>query len=186
MSVPGNHDYGYNGIIESRKSIELYNEHIGEWHSYPCRFDVGKVAFILLDSMKEEVRDVELWGAQGELGEQQLRDLDYLLSEVEAESVSKKIVIVLHHHPFYLNYLLALRDRKLLKKVLTKEGKKQSRVDCVVFGHKHKEHRFSDKERKYNIGLIYASGAVSEPLRNGKLRIPVVDIGSNKILSCDI
>ena len=93
---------------------------------------------------------------------------------------------MLHHHPFYRNYLLALRDRKLFKKVVTNEEKGKNRVDCIVFGHKHKEHRFVDKEKKYQIGLIYASGAVSEPLRSGKLRIPMVDLRSNKVVNFDI
>lgn len=186
LSVPGNHDYGFNGIVESQKSIELYNEYVGEWNAYPFRYDVENTAFVLLDSMKEEVRKTEVWGAQGELGERQLRDLDYLLYQIESEKNKKKVVIVLHHHPFYRNYLLALRDRKLFKKVVTNEEKGKNRVDCIVFGHKHKEHRFVDKEKKYQIGLIYASGAVSEPLRSGKLRIPMVDLRSNKVVNFDI
>ena len=53
------------------------------------------------------------------------------------------------------------------------------RVNALLFGHKHLEHRFNDpeenKEELYGIDLIYASGQSVERHEDGKMVLPVID-----------
>jgi 3',5'-cyclic AMP phosphodiesterase CpdA len=181
LSTPGNHDYGTNGIVESWECVARFEKYISGDVDYPHRVDVDDCMFILLDSMLQEMNDYELWGAQGELGKQQLSELDRILNEIEGTQPEKKVVVALHHHPFYYNYFLKLRDDELFKKVITDEEAGDSRVDCLLFGHKHSEKRFPSKEEKYNTGLIYASGATTERHEDGKMKIPVIDLDAFEI-----
>lgn len=181
LCTPGNHDYGTNGIAESWECVSRFKSHIGGDVDYPHRVDLGKYSFILLDSMLQEMKDYEVWGAQGELGKQQLSELDRLLNDIEENEQERVVVIALHHHPFYYNYFLKLRDDDLFKKVVTDEDKGDCRVDCILFGHKHVEKRFSKKEEKYNTALIYASGSSTERHSDGKMIIPVIDLDASEI-----
>lgn len=183
LCVPGNHDYGAQGIVESRECMTRFRTYISGSIDYPSRVDIpgSKHTFVLLDSMFEEMNGRELWGAQGELGKQQLAELDRILNEIESSEPDRTVVLALHHHPFYYNYFLKLRDDALFKKVITDEDRGDSRVDCVLFGHKHSEKRFPDKEQKYNTKLIYASGSSTERQDDGKMKVPVIDLDSFQI-----
>jgi 3',5'-cyclic AMP phosphodiesterase CpdA len=184
LSAPGNHDYGVNGIVENWDCIARFKKYISGDVDYPYQVTVDDCAFIMLDSMMQEMNDYELWGAQGELGKQQLSELDRILNDIEENHLSMKVVVALHHHPFYYNYFLKLRDDDLFKKVIMDEDRGDSRINCLLFGHKHSEKRFSgksSKEKKYNIGLIYASGSSTERTDEGKLIVPVIDLNTNSI-----
>lgn len=184
LSTPGNHDYGKNGIVESWECVKRFKKYISGEVDYPHKVEIGNHAFILLDSMLQEMKDYDIWGAQGELGKQQLSELDRILNNIEDNQPGMKVIVALHHHPFYYNYFLKLRDDDLFKKVIRDEDKDDSRVDCLLFGHKHTEKRFSgeiSKESKYNIGTIYASGSTTERHSDGKLKIPVIDLDTNTI-----
>ena len=184
LSAPGNHDYGINGIIESRDCILRFKKYISGDIDYPYQVNVDDYAFIMLDSMLQEMKDYELWGAQGELGKQQLSELDRILNNIEENNPTMKVVLALHHHPFYYQYFLKLRDDDLFKKVIMDEDRGDSRINCLLFGHKHSEKRFSGqsgKEQKYNIGVIYASGSSTERDDAGKLIIPIIDLDNNSI-----
>ncbi len=184
LPSPGNHDYGANGIVENWECVERYKKYISCDTDYPYSVSIEDCVFIMLDSMLQEMKDYELWGAQGELGKQQLSELDRMLNDIEQNSPEKKVILALHHHPFYYNYLLKLRDDDLFKKVIMDEDKGDSRINCLLFGHKHSEKRFSgdnSKEAKYNIDVIYASGSSTERNDDGKLVIPIIDLNSNSI-----
>ncbi len=184
LCTPGNHDYGANGIAEDDECYLRFRKYISGDVDYPHRVDLGDFVFILLDSMLQEMKEHNIWGAQGELGKHQLRELDRLLDDIESNAPEKTVVVALHHHPFYYNYFLALRDEELFKEVITDEDKKDCRVDAILFGHKHVEKRFAAKEKKYNCRMIYASGSSTERHDDGKMRIPVLDLVSFKIQTC--
>jgi 3',5'-cyclic AMP phosphodiesterase CpdA len=169
LVVPGNHDYGSNGIVEEDECVARFKEFICS-KSYPYVKQIGDCSFVLLDSMLEEMKEYDLWGAQGKLGKAQLSELDRILDEQRNNNPDQKIVIALHHHPFYYNYFLELRDSDLFKKVIDK------RINCLLFGHKHVENRFDDKQIQYGIDIIYASGSSTERDENGHLSIPVIDL----------
>ena len=184
LSAPGNHDYGANGIAESWDCVARFKKYISGDVDYPYAVNIDDCVFIMLDSMLQEMKDYELWGAQGELGKQQLSELDRILNNIEENEPEKKVIVALHHHPFYYNYFLKLRDDELFKKVVMDEDRGDSRINCLLFGHKHTEKRFSDqpsKEAKYNIDVIYASGSSTERNDNGKLVIPVIDLNNNSV-----
>jgi 3',5'-cyclic AMP phosphodiesterase CpdA len=180
LCTPGNHDYGPNGIIENNECIGYFRKYVSGDIDYPYCEMINGHAFVLLDSMYEEMRETEFWGAQGKLGKNQLRDLDKLLDDLENDSSDTKVIIALHHHPFYYNYFLKLRDDELFKKVITMEESGTSRVNCLLFGHKHVEKRFNDpassKEEKYGIDIIFASGSTTERHSNGKMIVPNINL----------
>lgn len=189
LAAPGNHDYGSNGIVENWECVARFKKYISGDVDYPYSVVIDEYEFIMLDSMLEEMKEWEIWGAQGELGEQQLIELDRILNDVEENYPSRKVVVALHHHPFYYNYFLKLRDDELFKKVIMDEDKGDSRINCLLFGHKHAEKRFTgnnSKEEKYNIDVIYASGSSTERTDNGDLIIPVIDLENNSISTFNI
>lgn len=169
LCCPGNHDYGENGIIESRKCINYFKKYISNGIDYPHCEILDSHAIILLDSMMGEMEEIDFWGAQGKLGEDQLRNLDQILNEI---SDNHKVVLALHHHPFYYSYFLKLRDSFLLKKIIV------SRVNCVLFGHKHVEERLYPS---MDIDMVHAAGSIVERGYDGKMTIPVIDLNQNSI-----
>ena len=187
MSVPGNHDYGKTGITENMQCMHYFKKYISDT-DYPHKEVIGNTVFILLDSMLQEMRTRNFWGAQGELGRNQLNELERILIDIEENDPQKKVVVALHHHPFYKSGTMTLRDNHLFKKIIMDDNGGDSRIDCLLFGHKHDEKRFSgevkakyDKEKKYNIGIVYSSGATTSRRKNGKMIIPIIDIDTNTI-----
>lgn len=155
--VPGNHDYGRNGIHESTEAQKRFHSVLKLDDDYPTVQIIGGVAYIGLDSMEKEMKDTEAIGAQGEIGKKQLIELDAELTDLRDNKSVKKIVVALHHHPFYYRYVMVLRDAGELKEVLKSGSPSAPRVDALVFGHKHGTKRFKNKEDKYGIPLIFAS-----------------------------
>ncbi len=186
LCTPGNHDYGANGIVESEECVARFKKYISGDVDYPLRVDIDDHSFILIDSMLEEMNNYKLWGAQGEIGKAQLSELDRILNEINHSQQQRKIIVALHHHPFYYNYFQKLRDDELFKKVIIDEEKQSSRIDAIVFGHKHVAHRFVEKEQKYKLDLIYSAGASIERSDAGKLTIPVLDCVRGEIVVHDI
>lgn len=169
LCCPGNHDYGHRGIVENKKCIDYFKKYISEEIDYPHCEILNDHAIVLLDSMMGEMEEVDFWGAQGKLGEDQLAKLDQILNEI---SDNHKVVLALHHHPFYYNYFLKLRDSFLLKKIIA------GRVNCVLFGHKHSEERLYPA---MNIDMVYAAGSTVERGYDEKMAIPVIDLVKNSI-----
>jgi 3',5'-cyclic AMP phosphodiesterase CpdA len=180
LVAPGNHDYGPDGYRESQQSKEDFRELISGVKEYPyLHLEAGK-AFIILDSMEAEMGKVELWGAQGYLGELQLQKLDLLLDQLAKNPAVETVILSLHHHPFDYLFYHGLRDHADLKSVVSQRRDDPPRVNALLFGHKHLEHRFNDpeenKEKLYGIDLIFASGQTVERKEDGKMVLPVIDL----------
>lgn len=152
---PGNHDFGWNGVMAKAENIERYQKYLSPDVNFPVLTTIGNCHFIGLDSMEDERDGLDRFGAEGEIGERQLCVLNYQIETIRETSPKDKIIVYLHHHPFYYNFFLRLKDADNLKEVV------RDRIDVLLFGHKHVEKRFnnsnSDKERKYGISLIVTS-----------------------------
>ena len=182
LCCPGNHDYGTLGIIENNYCIRQFGKYISQGADYPHVRIIDDCAFIMLDSMLEEMKCDDFIGAQGKLGRQQLNTLNYHLDDIEQNHPEMKVILAMHHHPFYTSsYFMKLRDADAFKDVIIDKDKGDSRVDCLLFGHKHDEKRLVKKEKEYNISVIYSSGSTVERNEEGKLVIPVIDLDTNEI-----
>lgn len=148
ITCEGNHDAGFYGIL--RKDFKPHYER------KIFQDAMGDVEVYSLNSMAGEV-GAKSFGANGSLGEQQLRDLDSWLSEVRGTFR----VVLLHHHPFYTGAIYRLKDADALKEIV------KDRVDVLLFGHMHDELRLTEKENKYRIPLIHAAGSITD-LNRGK------------------
>lgn len=139
LPVPGNHDYGCLGTNPKKKYGKMFCEML--LHSYQGSYPIlGKaenpgrinnIALIGLNSMEGAFsRDYNL-GAQGKLGNPQLKRLKTLL-ESNAVKAADARVVYLHHHPFSPERNMELHDAEAFRKVL--EGKN---VGTLLFGHNH-------------------------------------------------
>ncbi|MFL7814431.1 MAG: metallophosphoesterase [Anaerolineales bacterium] len=185
LTAPGNHDYGPDGYRENPHSPQWFQELISGIDHYPAVYYKDGTAFILLDSMQEEIKNREIWGAQGYLGEHQLQELDRLLDELSENPAVEKVVAVLHHHPFDYLFYHGLRDNADFKSVIARRNGQPPRVNALLFGHKHLDHRFNDpednKEELFGIDLMYASGQTIERDQEGYMTVPVIDLDDNSI-----
>ena len=133
LIVPGNHDYG-TGNWADKKYVDVF------WKTfikkpkvkYPNLDIIEKVAFIGLDSMAEELHWYDALWANGELGDQQLKRLDRILSSKRVLDCAYRVVY-LHHHPFDPELLHELKDSEELGETLRKHGN----VDALLYGHNH-------------------------------------------------
>ena len=185
LVAPGNHDYGPGGFSESKKSQREFADMISGVTDYPhLHFTQGQ-AFIILDSMAEEIKRREFFGAQGCLGKKQLQRLDQMLVDLEENPAVDNVILVLHHHPFDFLFFHGMRDHADLKGVVSQRKDHPPRVNVLLFGHKHIEHRFNDpeenKEELFGVDLIYASGQTVERNKKGKMVIPVIDLKKKTI-----
>jgi len=180
LAVPGNHDYGPDGYRENPASKRDFRELISQVEEYPAIYITSGQAFVLLDSMQAEMENVEFWGAQGYLGLEQLQKLDLTLDELAANPAVENVILVLHHHPFDYLFYHGLRDHADLKGVISRRPGADPRVNALLFGHKHLDHRFNDpeenKEELFGIDLIYASGQSVERNKDGKMSLPVINL----------
>lgn len=185
LVAPGNHDYGPDGFRESSVSKRDFRELISQVEEYPALFTEAGQAFVLLDSMEAEMDNIELWGAQGYLGLKQLQKLDKLLDELSANPAVENVILAQHHHPFDYLFYHGLRDHADLKGIISRRQAEEPRVNVLLFGHKHIDHRFNDpgenKEELFGIDLIYASGQTVERNEDGKMTLPVIDLETKSI-----
>ena len=185
LVAPGNHDSGPDGFMESQQSKKDFRDMISHVAEYPAVFIKSGQAFVLLDSMEAEMEETEIWGAQGYLGLRQLQKLDLLLDELAENAAVENIILVLHHHPFDYLFYHGLRDHADLKGVVSRRPGEPPRVNVLLFGHKHLDHRFNDpeenKEELFGIDLIYASGQTVERNEDGKMTLPVINLENKTI-----
>jgi 3',5'-cyclic AMP phosphodiesterase CpdA len=174
--VPGNHDYGWNGIHAERQRFEYFKnalygiENVGYPH---VKTDSSGNVFIGLNSMKAES---DFWDgllADGELGSRQIHNTSGILNSIDELSASerkkKKVIVHLHHHPFlfpdenwieegieYIGHWL--KDGEALMSVLA------GRIDVLLFGHEHHQLNFSgtDLSKDYRIPWILSCGKTTE------------------------
>lgn len=185
LVAPGNHDYGPDGYRESLTSKRDFFELISNIKEYPAVFEIEGQAIILLDTMAEEIRNIDIWGAQGNLGLDQLQKLDRILDELAENPAIENILLAMHHHPFDYLFYHGLRDNADLKGVIARRRDSPPRVNVLLFGHKHTEKRFNDpednKEDLFGIEMIYASGQSVERKNDGKMVLPVIDLKNKTI-----
>ena len=185
LIAPGNHDYGPLGVTESRESARDFKRYLSGQVDFPHLEIIQQTAFIILDSMKGEIRSVEMWGAEGQIGKVQLQELEKQLSRLEDDPAVERVVILLHHHPFDYKKFHVLRDASRLLEVIRGGDQQQPQVQAVLFGHKHLDHRFNQPprnyEKKYGIDLIYAAGSAVERDEEGDLTLPVIDFETMRI-----
>ena len=185
LVAPGNHDSGPEGIFESQASRRDFRELISPIAEYPALFIKSGQAFVILDSMEGEMANREILGAQGNLGLKQLQKLDLLLDELAENPAVENVILVLHHHPFDYLFYHGLRDHADLKGVISRRAGEPPRVNFLLFGHKHLDHRFNDpednKEELYGIDMIFASGQTVERKEDGKMILPVIDLKEKRI-----
>jgi 3',5'-cyclic AMP phosphodiesterase CpdA len=185
LAAPGNHDSGYQGVVESRRSRSYFRDLISGVEDYPYLYSEDGQSFVLLDSMAGEMDKIELLGAQGCLGVEQLQNLDRILDELADNPVIENVILVLHHHPFDYLFYHGMRDHEDLKSVVSRRLNSPPRVNVLLFGHKHLDHRFNDpgnnKEELFGIDLIYASGRTVDSEEEGYMIIPVIDLENKTI-----
>ena len=185
LAAPGNHDYGPDGCREDLENKRVFRDMISQVAEYPAVFFHEGQAYVILDSMEGEMERREIWGAQGYLGLNQLQRLDRLLDELKDNPAVENVVLVLHHHPFDYLFYHGLRDHIDLKAIITQREGQPPRVNVMLFGHKHLDHRFNDpeenKEELFGIDLIYASGQTVERNEEGKMILPVIDLDTKTI-----
>ena len=174
--VPGNHDYGWNGIHAKRQRFKYFKKAFYDLEnvSYPhVKIDSFGHLFIGLNSMKAET---DFWDgllADGELGSRQIHNLSGILNSVDAlppsERKKKKVVVHLHHHPFLYpdeNFIEEgieyvghwLKDGEGLMGVIA------GRIDMLLFGHEHRHLNFFETDicKDYRIPWILSCGKSTE------------------------
>jgi len=162
---PGNHDFGARGWWYSKKRAENFDRMLSEPLQQGGYFfgdnqpvvnilkdkTVGSVMLIALDSNLETVHPFDF--ACGEIGEDQLAGLTSVLNSPEAQKMKK--ILFFHHHPFmHSDPFMRLKDADDLMRVI------YSRVDVLMFGHKHEPGCWKNAG---GIPHVIAAGSAAEP-----------------------
>jgi predicted MPP superfamily phosphohydrolase len=166
LVVPGNHDYG-SGNRQTKEFVGKFKEifYSDSSVSYPKKDIIGEIAFIGLDSMQGEMEEETFpytsknsIFAAGSLGKRQLENLRVMLESDPDVTGAEKIVVYMHHRPFYFSHLrsvlvpatgMFLQDRKKLKRII------KGKIDLLLFGHRHKSKAYYGK---WNLPRIYDGG----------------------------
>ena len=175
LTIPGNHDYGWNGIHADEKRFKYFKSSFWELENvtYPHVKQIGGHCFIGLNSMKAESGFFDGLLADGELGGKQINNTLGILRKLDNRPPEQKVILHLHHHPFLYP------DDNTAKKIgdkaahWLKDGddfmhKISGRVDMLLFGHEHRHLDFSHTgiSNKYRIPIILSSGKSTKS--NGK------------------
>ena len=204
---PGNHDYGPRGFIaytelaqgrfqkyilgrllDDKRALQSGVE-MEDLYPRLIEHDDDGVVFIELDSV-EEVEDAPAHFARGAIGSFQMRKM---VTEIDkAMSSGKKVVVLVHHHPFYRGELAApVMEMEDSREFMTAiKGK----VDVLCFGHKHKSDCWSfvsnqDRDgysEKYQVPWILASGKSNDRTKDGKLFFREVEISRTGISMSEV
>jgi len=149
LIAPGNHDYAV-GILHAKKKVKEFKDAFLEGYqgTYPKVDIVGeqgedKIAFIALDSLEGELKGLQSFGADGEIGKPQLKRLAEILESAKVRDCACR-VIYLHHHPLYYAHELHgwihdLKDIKKLQDVILGYQLKyvEKPISAILFGHEH-------------------------------------------------
>ncbi|MCP4156302.1 MAG: metallophosphoesterase [bacterium] len=181
LCCPGNHDFKSRGLLPFPDStrLQLFREYLGQEVIYPTERKIADCHFLGLNSMEGELDVPDIFRADGNLGRDQLMALNAKIEMIREEAPEDKIIVYLHHHPFYYNFFKRLNDADELKEVIgVIEKGKPKRVNILLFGHKHDEKRFEKKETKYGIDVILASK------QNNEIEIGIKKGTKNKPVFC--
>ena len=199
LLCPGNHDYanmyGVNND-EARIFKQEFAPHLfhNEPHEFPVQHSMNDgYVLIGLDSNAAELKFPHGLFAEGHLGASQLDKLNRLL---DSHALSgKKIVLYLHHHPFYYGYSVMpdVGDGHPLKHLvarLTRPFRRmqdayslcqiiRDRVQVVLFGHMHEGLDCSSESGKYGIRLALDGNSSTDADNNhDRLRYRIVDLAT--------
>jgi len=174
---PGNHDYGnfwgghHKFIAHFRQLFDDYLQGSGDiepsaylpanmpYNSpFPVVDIMGEIVLIGLDTTADELNDGYSFGAEGRVGERQLRALDRLLGLPQLSG--KRIVIYFHHHPYHAgNYLNRLKDADDFCNVV------RNRVHLLLFGHNHAYSVCSSESQNDGIVMALEGGKTTREMR---------------------
>jgi hypothetical protein len=132
--------------------------------TYPkLDIDAG-IAFIGLDSMAATFNWLDRFGADGELGNKQLKRLSNMINSSRLENLKK--VVYLHHHPFD-----ARGPFHMLKDYLQFQRIIEGKIDCLLFGHNHDGNQYPDT---WSIKQCYdGSSSTGKSQKSGKPATPI-------------
>ena len=160
LVVPGNHDYG-NGAAGRKEFVPIFKKMFygSADISYPKLDIIGRIAFIGLDSMAEELHWYDRFFSEGELGTEQLNRLEKILAEDKVKN--RKKVVYLHHHPFDFKALMQLKDNEQLRKLIA------GKIDVILFGHYHRDEESATRDYNGTWGIPRCYNGGSSTHKNG-------------------
>jgi len=210
LLCPGNHDYG-DSMSMSRQHAEdfrlAFNDFFylegdtcatgvhtlkyGADDIFPVLHIIGDVALIGLDSCWSEMNWLDRFFAEGKLGVEQLFTLNMLLDRPEL--AGKKIIVYLHHHPFYYGYKVkpdlteahawshwitsVTRSFRRLKDAYSFNQIVRDRVHVLLFGHVHFGLDCRAESRKYGIPLAFdGSSSTCMNMDTDRMRYRIIDL----------
>ena len=170
--VPGNHDYGWNGIHAKRQRFKYFKKAFYDLEnvSYPhVKIDAFDNLFIGLNSMKAETGFWDGLLADGELGSRQIHNISGILNSVDemkpSERKKRKVIVHLHHHPFLYPDETWIEEGIEIIGHWLKDGDGlmgvlAGRIDILLFGHEHRHLNFAETEicDGYRIPWILSCG----------------------------
>lgn len=164
-SIPGNHDYGRGGYIDSGGFRRFRNEIINDDDSHNIitgddkylQFrQFGGHSFFGLNSLLGDTGRF----TQGNLGSDQIEELHVKLKEDHDQDENRKRIVFLHNHPFhfykkyywrreyyYENTILEIRESKAFMEAI------KGLADVLLFGHHHYFVNFSNSSVKQDYGI---------------------------------
>jgi len=165
LICPGNHDLKIKGVVGNPiKSLTVFNKYFSsllpknsnyngeednDLLNYPVVHKYDNHFFIGLNSLQKNAKF-----ARGRLGKRQVQELNETIVEINSEFENPVILVYLHHNPFYFPYKydsLKLENRKFFLEVV--RG-----INILLFGHYHKNIRYKQEEKDYNIDCIQLTG----------------------------
>lgn len=165
LICPGNHDLKVEGVAPVMvgrtrfnnyfkgllpKGFNYFGEEDNNLLDFPIVHQFDNHFFIGLDTLAQE----NGIGATGELGNEQLEELNEIIVELRDQFEQPKIIVYLHHHPLRFTFrpeLMKLKDKDDFLDII--RG-----IDALLFGHLHHNERFHEDETKYDINCIQLSG----------------------------
>jgi 3',5'-cyclic AMP phosphodiesterase CpdA len=210
LLCPGNHDYG-DSMSMTRQHADDFRSAFGDFFYlqgdtcamgaralangtgdiFPVVHIIADIALIGLDSCWAEMNWLDRFFAEGKLGVEQLLDLNMLLDRPEL--AGKKIIIYLHHHPFYYGYKVkpdlseahawshwlasVTRSFRRLKDAYSFNQIVRDRVHVLLFGHVHFGLDCRAESRKYGIPLAFdGSSSTCMSMDTDRMRYRIIDL----------
>ncbi len=210
LLCPGNHDYG-DSMSMSKRHAEEFREAFDDFfyldgvtcvmHAHTLKYTaedifpilhiIDDVALIGLDSCWAEMNWRERFFAEGKVGLEQLLTLNMLLDRPEL--AGKKIVVYLHHHPFYYGYSVKpdisesnvlstwfarlTRPFRRLKDAHSFNQVVRDRVQVLLFGHMHFGLDCRSDSQKYGIPLAFdASSSTCTAMDTDRMRYRIINL----------
>ena len=210
LLCPGNHDYGDSMTMSRRHAIDfrstfsdffnlegdtcakgVHTLAYGADDIFPVLHIIEDIALIGLDSCWSEMNWMNRFFAEGKLGMEQLFTLNTMLDRPEL--AGKKIVVYLHHHPFYYGYTVkpdlsearawshwrasVTRSFRRLKDAYSFNQIVRDRVHVLLFGHMHFGLDCRAESQKYGIPLAFdGSSSTCMNMDTDRMRYRIIDL----------